>query len=98
LSKERLNLQAGLEVNVKGAANTAATREKDTRPTYDQIYLASRLCKDPEKALTPAAIQKLNTQYGVAAVVSAMRTLRGYTPEELRSAYAYLAAMLKEQQ
>jgi hypothetical protein len=87
------------KAEVKGAAKSAATREKDERPTYDQIYLASRLNDvAPQGHLTIAGLQRLNTRYGVAAVVSAMRTLRGYTPEELHSAYAYLAAMLKEQQ
>jgi hypothetical protein len=96
---ERLNLQPGLGLEVNGAANTAAARRKDERPTHDQLYLASRLSLEaaPQGKLTPAAIQKLNTRYGVAVVENAMRLLRGFPPDPpVRSSYAYLVAICEK--
>jgi hypothetical protein len=85
--------------NVKGAAESAAFPKKDERPTHDQMYLATKICEDSKKTLSPAAIQKLNTEFGSIAVVSAMRMMRGFPPPlPVRSVYAYLRGMLKESQ
>lgn len=89
--------------NVKGAAHTAAAKKKDQRPTYDQLYLASKLVPPspenrPQAGLTPAAIQRLNTRYGVGTVLDAMRLMRGFPPEiAVRSPYAYLEGICKGQ-
>jgi hypothetical protein len=82
----------------KGAAKDAAIREKDERPTYDQLYLASRLSPDdaPQGRLSPAAIQRLNIKYGVQAVTDALRLMRGHPPEQaVRRPYPYLEGMLR---
>jgi hypothetical protein len=88
-----------LELNeTKGAANTAASTREDRRPTHDQLYLASRLSPEDAGKLSPAAIQKLNNRYGPAAVTQALRLLRGFPPEtEIRSLYAYLESVCKQQ-
>jgi hypothetical protein len=82
----------------KGAAKDAAIRENDERPTYDQLYLASRLSPDnaPKARLSPAAIQRLNNRYGVTAVSDAMRLLHGFPPEiAVRSTYAYVEGICR---
>lgn len=84
-------------VGSKAGANTAPVPPKtDSRPTFDQLYLARRL--SPDHPLTPAAVQRLNTRYGVQATLDAMRVMRGFPPEiAIRSPYAYLEGILKEQ-
>lgn len=75
----------------EGAAHTAA--KTASRPTPDQMYLASRLVSpdDPPKAgLSPAALQRLNTRWGRTTVTDALRIMRGFPPEiAVRSVYAY---------
>ena len=61
-----------------------------TRPTFDQVYLGERL------GLTLTAVQKLNDTYGPIAVEDAMRVAHGFGPEEIRSPYAYLKAILED--
>lgn len=79
---------------VKGARDA----REDLRPTYDQLYLAERINEaSPNGQITIPAIQKLNRLYGVAPVTSAMRAFRGFPPEDLRTAYGYLSAILKGQ-
>jgi hypothetical protein len=85
--------------NVKGAAKNAAARRRGERPTHDQMYLARKLSRDPDNKvdLSPAAVQKLNTEFGAEAVSSAMRLMRGFPPPApVRSVYAYLQGMLRE--
>lgn len=68
------------------------------RTTEDQIYLAGRINDTwtGRKPITPAAIQRWNNRHGVRAVSDALRTLRGFPPEEaLRNPYAYVDSMLK---
>jgi hypothetical protein len=68
------------------------------RPTGDSMYLADRInARWNTDNLTPAAIQKLVTSYGVQLVEDKLRELHGFPPEEaIRSPYAYLETMLKE--
>jgi hypothetical protein len=68
------------------------------KPTYDSIYLASRIDERWEtRSLSPAAVQKLVNLYGVREVEDALRQLYGFPPEEaIRSPYAYLETMLRE--
>lgn len=90
------NQQLARQVN--GAAKNAATIGKDQRPTFDQLYLAERLSVDaPKGRISPAAIQRLNTRYGVQTVVDAMRLMRGFPPEiAVRSPFAYLEGICKK--
>jgi hypothetical protein len=84
--------------NNQGAAKSTATTKKDIRPTHDELYLASRLSPDdaPTARLSPAAIQRLNSRYGVQTVLDAMRLMRGFPPEiAVRSPYAYLETLCK---
>lgn len=91
-----LHLQAGLGVEVNGAYGDKEEKPEPRHVTHDELYLAGKLNEDRTHGqLTPAAIQRLNNRYGTAAVVSAMRLLRGYTPDTLRSPYAYLEGMLR---
>jgi hypothetical protein len=74
----------------------------DTRPTFDQMYLAERieLLHDTNE-ITIAGIQRLNTRYGVAIVTQAMRTVRGFPPAtKIEHPYPYvenIARKLAEQ-
>jgi len=72
----------------------------DTRPTPDQTYLATKIAQAWDiKTLTPAAMQRLNTAHGVAAVTSAMRQVHGFPPEvAIRSAFAYIDSICKAQE
>lgn len=68
------------------------------RPTEDQMYLADRINDTAPKArLTPAALQKLNAEFGVRIVSDALRYVRGFPPDELRSAYPYVRAICRRQ-
>ena len=82
--------------------------KKDRRPTPDQMYLAQRLnglpSFDEEHAthrgqqITPAALQKWNLVYGVAAVSDAMRTAWGFPPlGGIENPYAYVQGILRGQ-
>ena len=68
------------------------------RPTRDSIYLATRIDQRwNSHRLTPAALQKLVDEYGDQRVEDKLRELYGFPPEEaIRSAYAYLETMLRE--
>jgi hypothetical protein len=84
----------------KGAAAAATVENPDLRPTSDQLYLAGRLnarflADGGPGGITPAALQRFNKSFGIAAVSDALRTMHGFPPEDpLRSPYAYLAAIL----
>lgn len=66
-----------------GSLRSPASNEAtDTRPTFDQLYLAERIELDANTAeITIAGIQRLNTRYGVGIVTQALRTVRGFPPE-----------------
>lgn len=73
------------------------------RPTDRQIYLAASIAGGWEAVgtkrgrITIAALQKLNTRYGVEVVSGALAELQGFPPAEaVRSAYAYVEAICKE--
>jgi hypothetical protein len=78
--------------------DAAAISKQDLRPTYDQLYLMDKINDAAEKpSLTIAAVQRLNTRYGVAVATSAMRMLRGFPPEApLLSGYAYVEKLCRE--
>ena len=70
----------------------------ETRPTPDQMYLADRICQTaPQARLTPAALQKLNSEFGVRIVSDALRYVRGFPPAELRSPYPYVRRICQRQ-
>ena len=72
----------------------------DFRPSHDQMYLASRLNDiAPKGRLTPAALQKLNEEFGRTRVTDALRVMRGFPPESgfTSSLYGYVAAICKEE-
>jgi hypothetical protein len=79
----------------------SAGKPASTRPTEDQTYLAGKLTEAwsvGPKHLGPAAIQRLNTRFGVQAVTSALRSLHGFPPEEaVKSPYAYLVAICAQE-
>lgn len=83
-----------------------ATSKKDLRPTPDEFYLANRLSGDilwtangseeTKASITPAALQRWNTLYGVEAVTAALRTAWGFPPlEGIENPYAYVDAILR---
>jgi hypothetical protein len=91
-----LDVKPPSQGNGRGAHYVRDPEPVDTRPTHDQIYLAERINQDAAQGhLSVPAIQRLNNRYGPAAVTVALRMLRGFPPEKLTSAYAYLATMLK---
>jgi hypothetical protein len=66
----------------------------------DMAYLLERIntANEESPALTYPGLQRLTTRYGTAAVVSSMRLLHGFPPPKpVRSVYAYLEAMCKQQ-
>jgi hypothetical protein len=73
--------------------------------TYDQIYLAEQLAlkaatnyKDEVEPISPAAIQRLNNEFGTTRVLGAMRMLHGFPPRKgLKDVYAYIWTMLREE-
>lgn len=77
----------------------AKARAASSRPTEDQTYLAAKISDAwglTNGHLGPAAIQKLNTEYGIEKVSSSLRLLHGFPPEEaISSAYAYLVEMCR---
>jgi hypothetical protein len=88
------------------ARNTAAKEnpaepKPNTRPTEDQTYLAQRITETwgaTPRNLGPAALQKLNTQFGVERVASALRLLHGFPPEQaVESPYAYVSAICEQE-
>ncbi len=83
----------------KDVDSKARAARPSTRPTPDQTYLAERICESwgvTRGHLAHAAVQKLNQKYGVEAVTSALRSLRGFPPEEaVQSPYAYIEAICK---
>jgi hypothetical protein len=80
-----------------GASKTEAPiLKRDTRPTYDQCYLAGRIDERyGTNEVTIPGIQRLNTRYGVLVVQQAMRELHGFPPlVKVLKPYAYLEAMI----
>lgn len=84
--------------------------KKDRRPTPDQMYLAEKLnaahavqtfdvghMDTPRPHhISPAALQKWNLIYGVAAVSDAMRTAWGFPPlGGIENPYAYVQGILR---
>ena len=68
------------------------------KPSYDSIYLASRINeRSATTSLTPSGLQRLVNTYGAVAVEDALRSIWGFPPKELRRPYPYLVAILKEQ-
>lgn len=67
---------------------------RSTLVTHDQLYLAERIGSTWHKNLSPAAIQKLNVEFGTEAVLTAMREFHGFPPgEKVREPYAYLRSI-----
>lgn len=70
------------------------------KPTPDCLYLAERINERwgaSKGRLTPAALQRLVSTFGVQVLEDALRELHGFPPEEaIRSPYAYLQAILAE--
>jgi hypothetical protein len=70
-----------------------------TRPTEDQVYLATKITETwgtAKGTITIAGLQKLNDRYGVSVVSDALRSLRGFPPEEaVQSPFAYVEAICK---
>jgi hypothetical protein len=79
------------------SAEERGDKKRDTRPTHDQLYLASVVSDlAPKGRISVRALQKLNTRYGVQAVTDALRCLRGFPPEvAVRSPYAYLVGIIE---
>jgi hypothetical protein len=81
------------------SAEERGDKKKDTRPTPDQMYLASRVSETAPRSsarLSVRALQKLNTRYGVQAVTDALRCLRGFPPDvAVRSPYAYVVGIIE---
>ena len=78
------------------------TPKTDLRPTPDQMYLAGRLneglkiVQHASHLITPAALQRWNMTYGVAAVSDAMRTAWGFPPDGgIENPYAYVQGILR---
>ena len=71
----------------------------DPRPTHDQIYLVEQIeaLWQPRKGkLTIPGVVRLNQEFGVGAVTSALRQVHGFPPEEaIQSPYAYVSAILQ---
>lgn len=68
------------------------------RPDEDQMYLVERLADSSEigRALSPAALQRLNTRFGRPTVTTALRRLHGWPPAvPIRNLYAYLEAVCR---
>jgi hypothetical protein len=66
----------------------------------DMAYLLERINTGNEASpdLTYPALQRLTTRYGTAVVIASMRLLHGFPPPKpVRSVYAYLEAMCKQQ-
>ena len=70
------------------------------RPSEDQIYLSRKLFDDEDEVvaakqrLSPAALQKLNGEFGTRLVSDALRQLRGFPPPQpILNPYAYVYAM-----
>jgi hypothetical protein len=68
------------------------------RPTRDSIYLAEQIdAKWHSRRLPPSALQHLVDEYGQQQVEDKLRELYGFPPQDaIRSVYAYLETMLRE--
>jgi len=91
--------QARAKGKVKGASvafGSLSVGVNLLRPTYDQMYLMEKINEvAPKGRLTPAAIQRLNSKFGISPVVDALRSMRGFPPPQgFRSPYAYLVSVL----
>ena len=92
------------EVEVEREVEEPTTRSKTAdaptrRPSHDHAYLVSKINERwGEKGgnLSMGAVQKFISRYGFSETDSALRALHGFPPEEpVRSAYAYVDAILK---
>jgi hypothetical protein len=94
------------ENKVKGRAELHGPDfEKHTKVEHDQIYLAEQLAlkaatnyKDEVEAISPAAIQRLNNEFGTTRVLGAMRMLHGFPPSKgIKDVYALIWTVLREE-
>jgi hypothetical protein len=88
------DLDSDLDLKAAFAASTTTTTldTNPNQPTHDQLDLARKLAAAWGQELTPAAIVKLNKAHGRGNVEDALRSLRGFPPEEaVRKLYAYVA-------
>jgi hypothetical protein len=80
-----------LDSDLELKAGKPATDTNPNQPTHDQLDLARKLTAAWGQELTPAAVVKLNQTHGRGHVEDAMRSLRGFPPEEaVRKLYAYV--------
>ena len=80
---------------------TEPRKIQDTRPTYDQLYLAEMIDRRWDTTeITMAGIQRLNSRYGVQIVQQAMRELHGFPPSSTLVArpYPYLETVCRRMQ
>ena len=69
------------------------------KPSYDSIYLASRINETwNSDSLTPAALQKLVNTYGASRVEDNLRMMYGFPPKTCQKPFAYLRAMLENEE
>lgn len=69
----------------------------DNRPDHDQTYLDEKIADHWEHSpIGVKGLQRLNNQYGRAAVTDALRSLHGFPPETLSTAFGYVAKVCKD--
>jgi hypothetical protein len=89
-----------LEVNTERQALPPGRFADNRKVTEDQAYLRRKINSANEESqdLTYPALQRLTTRYGTAVVIASMRLLHGFPPPKpIRSLYAYLESMCKQQ-
>lgn len=96
-SKAQADLELEIDTDVRTTSKARPTDEIPANPnpvTDDELYLARQLEESYGDALSPAAIQKLNTRYSTPIVSDAMRQLHGFPPADgVESVYAYVATI-----
>jgi hypothetical protein len=88
------NAEVEVEVEVEEAVQDLDSKAASRTVNNDQIYLAEHIEQANGETLSPAALQKLDSEYGTEAVTSALRRLHGFPPPEpIGSVYAYVESL-----